>query len=356
MPSDVIARFNVSYLQILDENGKVDKELEPKLSKEKLLEMYRVMLTARRLDERLLKLQRQGRLGTLPISIGQEAASGASALAMNEEDWFVSSYREVAGRIALGEELHQPMMIFGGFEEGNVTSTAPRLLPPSVVLGSQIPVAVGIAYAAKLRGESAAALCFNGDGATSEGDWHEGVNFASVWKAPVVFIVQNNHWAISTPLSKQMNNKTIAQRGIAYEIPSMQVDGNDALAVYTAVKMALERARKGDGPTLIEALTYRMMMHTTADDPKKYRSEEETEAWKNRGPIARFKIYLEGKKLWDDKKNEALESEIQKQIDDAVKHFESYSDFDLDENFNHQFGAPVETLEEQRAEFNKYAK
>jgi pyruvate dehydrogenase E1 component subunit alpha len=356
MPSEVIARFNVSHLQILDENGKVDKELEPKLSKEKLLEIYRVMMTARRLDERLLKMQRQGRVGTLPVSVGQEAASGAAALAMDDDDWFVGSYREVAGRIARGEELHKPMLIFGGFEEGNVSASVPRMLPPSIILGSQIPHAVGIGYACKLRGEKTAVMCFNGDGAASEGDWHEGVNFASVWKAPVVFMVQNNHWAISTPLHKQMNSKTIAQRGIAYDIPCMQVDGNDALAVYTAVKMALDRARKGDGPTLIEALTYRMLMHTTADDPKKYRDEAETEEWKKRDPIARFNTYLKGKRLWNDEKDAELEASVKEQVDAAVKYYESFTDFKLDENFNNQFGTVIPSLEEQRAEYNKYAK
>ncbi|MCB2210619.1 pyruvate dehydrogenase (acetyl-transferring) E1 component subunit alpha [bacterium] len=356
MPSKVIARFDVSYLQILDENGKVDKGLEPKLPREKLLEMYRVMMRARRLDERLLKMQRQGRVGTLPVSVGQEASSGAAAMAMAEEDWFVGSYREVAGRIAMGEEMHKPMLIYGGFEEGNYNEDIPRLLPLAVILGSQIPHAVGIAYASKLRGEKSAVLAFNGDGAASEGDWHEALNFASVWKSPSVFVVQNNHWAISTPLSKQMNSETIAQRGIAYGMPCLQVDGNDALAVYKATKEALDRARKGEGPTLIEALTYRMLMHTTADDPKKYRSDEEAEEWKKRDPITRFKIYLQGKKLWNDKKEAELEEEIKQEIDAAVKYYENFKEFKLDQPFDHQFGTEVASLVEQRAEYNKYAR
>ncbi|MBS1262703.1 MAG: Pyruvate dehydrogenase E1 component subunit alpha [Calditrichaeota bacterium] len=356
MPSKVIARFSVSYQQILDEKGGVDEKLDPKLPDDKLLEIYRVMLTGRRLDERLLKMQRSGRVGTLPVSVGQEAASGAAALAMEDDDWFVGSYREVAGRIARGEELYKSMLIYGGFEEGNISDNAPRMLPLSIILASQIPHAVGLAYAAKMRGEKTAVLAFSGDGATSEGDWHEGINFAATWKAPVVFLVQNNHWAISTPLHKQMNNRTIAQRGVAYDIPCLQVDGNDALAVYKATKEALDRARNGEGPTLIEALTYRMLMHTTADDPKKYRPEQETEEWKKRDPLTRFRAYLVNKRIWDGDRDGELEETVKSEIDAAIEYYRNYADYKLDQPFDHQFGTIVETLEEQRAEYLKYAR
>ena len=351
MPSKVYARFSVSYMQVLDEDGKVDAKLEPKMSEEQLLKLYRVMLTSRRLDERMLKLQRQGRLGTLPVCVGQEAVTAAAALAMDENDWFVGAYRELAGRIMRGEDLVKPMMVYNGMEEGNVTEGMNRVTPVAIILASQIPHAVGIAYAEKIRGNKSAVVSFNGDGSTSEGDWHEALNFAATWQTPNVFVIQNNHWAISTPISKQMHNRSIAQRGIAYDMETIQVDGNDPLAVFKATSEALERARKGEGPTLIEALTYRMLMHTTADDPKKYRNEDEVEEWVKRDPITRFKLYLENKKLWDEKKNEALEEEIKSEIEAAVKEFEAISDLKMDAPFDFIFGESTPTIEEQRQEF-----
>ncbi|MCB2198293.1 pyruvate dehydrogenase (acetyl-transferring) E1 component subunit alpha [bacterium] len=351
MPSKVYARFSVSYMQVLDEDGKVDSKLEPSVSDDELLKLYRVMLTSRRLDERMLKLQRQGRLGTLPVCVGQEAVSAAAALAMAEDDWFVGAYRELAGRVMRGEALVKPMMVYNGMEEGNMTEGMKNVTPVAIILASQIPHAVGIAYAIKIRGEKNAVVSFNGDGSTSEGDWHEALNFAATWQTPNVFVVQNNHWAISTPLSKQMHNRSIAQRGIAYDMESIQVDGNDPLAVYKATKEALDRAKKGEGPTLIEALTYRMLMHTTADDPKKYRKEDEVEEWVKRDPITRFRTYLGNKKLWNAKKDEALEAEIKGEIDAAVKEFESISKVRMDEPFDYIFGEKEEIIEEQRQEF-----
>jgi pyruvate dehydrogenase E1 component alpha subunit len=351
MPTKVIQKFSISYMQILDEDGTIDEKLDPKLSKDDLLKLYRIMLLARRTDERMLKLQRQGRLGTLPVCVGQEAVSAAAALALEKDDWMVTAYRELAGRLMRGEKPLNPMLVYAGFEEGNVIKDNNRVLPVAIILGSQVPHAVGIAYAEKVKGTKNAVLAFYGDGASSQGDIHEAINFAAVWKAPVVFLNQNNHWAISTPLNKQMANETLAQRSIAYGIPGIQVDGNDALAVYRATKEALDRARKGEGPSLIEANTYRMLMHTTADDPKKYRSQEEVEEWVKRDPITRFKIYLEKKKFWDDKKNEKLEEELKAEIDEAVTQFESYTDFKLDEPFETTFGSEVAPLVEQHREF-----
>lgn len=351
MPSKVYARFSVSYMQVLDEDGKVDSKLEPSVTDDELLKLYRVMLTSRRLDERMLKLQRQGRLGTLPVCVGQEAVSAAAGLAMAEDDWFVGAYRELAGRIMRGEGLVKPMLVYNGMEEGNITEGMKNVTPVAIILASQIPHAVGIAYAIKIRNEKNAVVSFNGDGSTSEGDWHEALNFAATWQTPNVFIVQNNRWAISTPLSKQMHNASIAQRGVAYDMESIQVDGNDPLAVYKATKEALDRAKKGEGPTLIEALTYRMLMHTTADDPKKYRKEDEVEEWVKRDPITRFRTYLENKKLWNAKKDEALEAEIKSEIEAAVKEFESITEVRMDEPFDYIFGDKLDIIEEQRQEF-----
>jgi pyruvate dehydrogenase E1 component alpha subunit len=194
-------------------------------------------------------------------------------------------------------------------------------------------------------------LSFCGDGATSQGDFHEALNFAGVWQAPVVFIVQNNQWAISVPRARQTRSETLAQKAIAYGIPGLQVDGNDALAMYRATREALERARAGEGPTLIEADTYRLMMHTTADDPRKYRSEaEEAAAWK-REPLIRLRLYLEGKGLWDAARQEALEKEVRGQIEAAVKEFETPKTFKPDAPFDHVLGTPSGEIERQRREF-----
>jgi pyruvate dehydrogenase E1 component alpha subunit len=351
MPLKTIEKFSIDYMQILDEKGKVDKNLEPDISNEELLKLYRFMVLSREADSRMLKMQRQGRLGTLPACMGQEASFCAPTLAINDNDWFVGSYRELGGRLMRGEPLVNTMLVYNGWEEGSYNPQSPRTLPVAIVLASQLPYAVGLAYASQQKGEDSVALAFFGDGASSEGDFHEALNFAAVWKAPVVFVNQNNHYAISTPRHKQTASNTIAQKAISYGIPSIQVDGNDALAVYKATKEAVDRARAGEGPTLIENITYRMLMHTTADDPTKYRDDEEVQAWKDRDPLIRFKKYLTNKKIWNNKKQEALEAEIKAELEAAVKEFESMSDFKPDAHFDYLFGDQPEVIEEQRREF-----
>jgi len=190
-----------------------------------------------------------------------------------------------------------------------------------------------------------------GDGATSQGDFHEALNFASVWKAPVVFICQNNKWAISIPQSKQTASKTLAQKAIAYNIPGIQVDGNDALAMYKATKEALLRAYKGEGPTFIEAVTYRMMMHTTADDPTRYRKDDEVESWRDKDPLIRFKSYMEKKGIWNDDAEAKLQAEIKEEVDQSVKEFEAMTEFKPDSSFDYVYEEPGVELEKQRAEF-----
>ena len=298
MPRKQIAKFSVQHLQILDENGKLDAKLEPKLSRDELLEMYRWMRLARELDERMLKLQRQGRLGTFPPNTGQEAISIPVALAMKEKDWFVGAFRELGGRLVRGEPLTSTLYYYNGWEEGNILPDKNlRIMPNSVVIGCQIEHAAGLAWASRYKNEDSATVCFIGDGGTSEGDFHEGLNFASVWKVPVVYIVQNNQWAISVPREIQTASQTLAQKGIAYGMPCLQVDGNDPLAMHVAITEALDAARKGEGPTLIEAVTYRLMMHTTADDPKKYRTEEEEQCAWEKEPLDSFQKVSGGQGL-----------------------------------------------------------
>ncbi len=353
MPRKTLAEFKVEHLQVLDENGKLDKELEPDLADGDLLRLYRGMVRARELDQRMLKLQRQGRIGTFGPCTGQEAPSTAAALAMQDDDWFVGAFRELGGRLFRGEPLTNTLFYYNGWEEGNVLpkEVGRRMTPLAVVVGTQILHAAGIGYALKLKGEKAAAVTFCGDGATSEGDFHEGLNFAAVWQAPVVFISQNNQWAISIPREKQTRSETIAQKGIAYGVPCIQVDGNDALACYVAIKEALERAYRGEGPTLIEAVTYRLMMHTTADDPTKYRTKDQEDVWWQKEPLIRFQKYLSAKGLWDDAKEEALREELRAEVDTAVKEFEATAPWPLDRPFDHVFAETHPSIEKQHQEY-----
>ncbi|MFH0980627.1 MAG: pyruvate dehydrogenase (acetyl-transferring) E1 component subunit alpha [Planctomycetota bacterium] len=352
MPLKPVARFSISYLQILDEKGKLDEKLEPQLSPDELKKLYWWMCLAREADQRMHKLQRQGRTGTFPLSTGQEATVCGATFAMTDRDWYVGAYRDLGGRLMRGEPFSRYCLYWNGHEEGNVNPAGGRTLPTSVIIGAQTLHAVGIAYAMRYRGETdSAVVTFCGEGATSEGDFHEALNFAAVWAAPVVFICQNNQWAISVPREKQTHSRTIAQKAVAYDIPGLQVDGNDVLAVYKATKEALERARAGGGPTFIEAITYRLLMHTTADDPSKYRSKTEEEEWWKRDPIPRFRRYLETKGVWNDELQAGLETEVEETVNAGVQEFEAMHGFKPDAPFDHVFGTRHDRTEAQRAEF-----
>jgi pyruvate dehydrogenase E1 component alpha subunit len=352
MPMKPLESFGVSYLQVLDEGGNVDGDLEPKLGEGDLVKLYRFMLLAREADQRALKLQRQGRIGTFGPCTGQEASSGAPAFAMGEKDWHVGAFRELAGQLVRGMPVENFFLFHAGYEEGNVFPKGSRTLPIAIVVASQTLHAVGIAYAMKYRGErDSAVLTSFGDGATSQGDFHEAMNFAAVWQAPVVFVCQNNQWAISMPRSKQTHSRTLAQKAIAYGMPGIQVDGNDALAMYRATKEALDRAHDGGGPTLIEAVTYRLMMHTTSDDPTRYRTDQEVEAWWKKEPLIRFRLYLEKKGFWDAGKQSALEADVKKEVEEAVARFEARRDYRPDASFDYVYGTKVPGIEAQRAEF-----
>lgn len=353
MPLKEVGKFSVSYLQILDEHGQVDSKLAPKLEPEQLRDIYRWMVLAREADQRMLKLQRQGRMGTFPLCTGQEAAACGAAYAMEPQDWFVGSYRELAGRLVRGQSLVQYMRYWNGYEEGNQQPKKERLLPVAAIIASQLLHAVGVGYAAKLREEGSAVVTFFGDGATSEGDFHEALNFAGVWQVPVVFVCLNNGYAISLPRETQTRCETIAQKAIAYGFEGIQVDGNDVLAVYRATKAALDRARQGAGPTLIEALTYRLMMHTTADDPRRYRMEKEVESWWERDPIGRLRKHLENTKAWDEKREQALMAEVKREVELAVKQCETETSSRPDAPFDHVFGARYPDIERQRQAFLK---
>jgi pyruvate dehydrogenase E1 component alpha subunit len=352
MPKNEVGTWNISSLQILDENGKVDSKLEPEIPEKDLLALYRWMTLAREADQRLINLQRQGRIGTAGPSTGQEAAHIVPAYLLNDKDWFVGAFRELGARLLRGETIAQSFLYYNGFEEGNRKPGKYNTTPISIIVGSQYLHAAGIGYAIKYRGEKdTAVIAFGGDGSTSEGDFHEALNFAGVWQVPVVFIVQNNQYAISVPRHKQTHSMTLAQKAIAYDIPGIQVDGNDPLAMWAASKEALDRAKSGGGPTLIEAVTYRLMMHTTADDPTKYRKQEEVDGWKIKDPLIRFQKYLAAKGIWDERKQAALEAETKAEVDSAVKEFEAVKDLPPDACFDYVFGTKHDVIEEQRQEF-----
>lgn len=314
---------DIDYLSILDENGQLDSELEPDITNERHLRMFKAVLLGRRFDERMLDLQRQGRIGTFPPIKGQEAAQIGSVALLRDRDWLAPSFRETAAEIMRGRPMESVLLYYNGYNEGTIIPENQRDLPMSVPVGSQIIHAVGLGWAAKYRQTDEVVMTFFGDGATSEGDFHEGMNCAAVYQTPVVFVCQNNQWAISIPLSQQTHSETLAQKALAYGMPGIQVDGNDILAVYAATAEAVDRARAGGGPTFIECVTYRIMMHTTADDPKKYRSEEEVELWKKKDPLLRYQNYLLKKNIITESDLATLEEEIKQEIQAAIDRAET---------------------------------
>lgn len=312
----------VEYLSILDKDGNVDKDLEPDLPDDLLQKLHRFMLLGRRFDERMLRLQRQGRIGTFAPIEGQEASQIGPVATLREDDWMVPAFRESGAMIWRGQSMEGILLLYGGYNQAGEIPEGINNLPVAVPVGTQILHAAGLAYGMKYRGDDRVAMAFFGDGATSEGDFHEGLNFAGVFQTPAVFVCQNNQWAISVPRRHQTRSETLAQKALAYGLPGIQVDGNDVLATYVAAQEAVERARSGGGPTLIECVTYRRSVHTTADDPTRYRTDEEVEEWEERDPITRFQAYLKGKDLLSDEKLEEIEKEIDQEIRDAVERAE----------------------------------
>jgi len=347
---------SIDHLSILDEHGKLDAALEPAIDDSLLVRLHRTMLLARRFDERLLSLQRQGRIGTFPPIAGQEAAHLGAVAALRGSDWVVPAFREMAADLWRGRPMESIIIYNNGFNEGSRIPDERNDMPIAVPVGSQILHAVGIAWAMKYRGKDDVAMTFFGDGATSQGDFHEGLNFAGVFEVPVVFVCQNNQWAISIPRSKQTRSQTLAQKAIAYGIPGIQVDGNDILAVFAAAQEAVARARAGKGATLIECVTYRMAVHTTADDPKRYRADAEVEEWRRRDPIARFQSYLTGKGLLSAEavkaEEEAIAADIQAAVDRAEQQMKTLGDPLL--MFEHAYAGMPDYLKEQRADFIRF--
>ncbi len=369
MPIKTIEKFEVKYLQILNEKGVVDKKLEPKLSKADLKKMYKLMVLARVYDEICLKLQREGRMGTYPPLKGQEASQIGSAFAMKKTDWMFPSFREAGVYITRGVPIKNTLLVWMGNEEGNNIPDDKTNFSVSVPVGTQILHAVGAGWAAKLKGDNTACVVYFGDGATSEGDFHEAFNFAGVFQTNTVFICQNNQFAISVPrycsipshspinypcYSQQSASKTLAQKAFAYGFEGIQVDGNDVLAVYSATKKALENARSGKGPAFIECLTFRMGPHTTADDPLKYRNEKEYRDWEKKDPISRFQIYLKKKKIWDEKFEQQVQTESKAEVNKGVTAAEAEPKPRIDGMFAFVFEEMPPRLKEQMNEAEEF--
>lgn len=343
--------------KIIDNNGKViDKKLMPALEDHFLIQAYREMLFARTADYMAVSYQRQGRMYTYPPNLGQEAISGALGKVMREEDWLVPAFRELGAWLAKGATLKEVFMYFMGYEDGSLFKNAPKLLPVSVPIASQLLHATGIGYAIQYKNEKEVVFAIVGDGGTSEGDFHEALNFASVWKVPVVFIVQNNQFAISVPVKKQMNSVNIAVKSFAYGMPGIKVDGNDFFAMYLALKEAAEYAEAGNGPVLIEALTYRQGAHTTSDDPTKYRTSEEEQQWQLTDPLTWFNKYLKSKKLWDDKMEQEIIEQFKLEVDKQFEEAENVPPYKLEDVFKYTYVDMPEDLKVQQMEYENFLK
>ncbi len=344
----VIANFDVKFSQILDENGVCDEKNKPKISDDILKEMYRFLILTKTFDDKALKLQRQGRMGTYAPMRGQEACQIGSAFAMQKNDWVFPAFRENGVYMIKGVQPEMLYRYWMGDERGMQIPKGINILPVSITVGAHLPHAVGAAMAFNYLGEKNVSIVYFGDGATSEGDFHTALNFAGVYKAPCVFICQNNQWAISVPVKEQTASQTIAQKAIAYGFPGVQVDGNDVFAVYKATNEAVERARSGLGPTLIECFTYRLADHTTSDDAKRYRNEEELKKWEKKDPITRFEKYLSEKRIINPVLIGKVKAECDQQIERAVKNAESVKPQPPTEMFDYLFESQTQEMKEQR--------
>lgn len=335
-------------MRVLTPEGHLEGDLPSGLDEEKLQEAYSWMVRMRLFDSRCLLLQRQGRLGTYPPLSGQEACQVGSALPLRKSDWVVPTYRDGGAMMIHGVPIKSLLRYWMGDEWGSYMPDV-RCLPIVIPIATQLPHAVGLAWSEQRKGTDNVVVGLFGDGATSEGDFHEALNFAGVFRLPVIFFCENNGYAISVPFHRQ-SAAPIALRACGYGMPGVRVDGNDFMAVYGAMRNAVERARSGEGPTLIEAITYRCGPHTTADDPTRYRSEDESKLWQEqRDPIVRFRRFLEAEKLWNDELEDKLQSETRAEIAAAVSEIEALPPSPASDMFDYVYAQRPWFLDEQRA-------
>lgn len=345
-----IARFEVDFNQIINEQGEQCNPL-PSFAENKdaLLDLYRVMVRTRVFDKKAIALQRTGKMGTYAPINGQEAISTAIGHAMHAEDVLIPYYRDYAAQLQRGVKMSEILAYWGGDERGSQFSCDSEDLPICVPIASQCLHATGVAFAFKYRNQQRVAVTCIGEGGTSEGDFYEAMNVAGAWKLPVVFVVNNNFWAISVPLSKQTATETIAQKAIAAGFKGVQVDGNDVIACRGVIGEAIEKARRGEGPTLVEALTYRLCDHTTADDATRYQPQDEVDKAKTKEPIARYKHYLEEQKLWNNEQEEQLIKECTAAVQEEVDIYLNRPGQRIESAFDYHYETLPDYLMEQRA-------
>lgn len=351
-----IASFEVFFTQFLDPEGLVRASLPPFARDPELLrQLYRAMIETRAFDKKTVALQRTGQLGTYASCLGQEAIGTAIGTALHPEDIYIPAYREYAAQFLRGVAMHEILLYWAGDERGSAWAAEPAHhdFPLSVPIATHMPHAVGVAYALKLRREPRVVLASCGDGATSKGDFYEAISSARVWNLPVVFVVSNNQWAISMPRERQTGAETLAQKGIAGGINGEQVDGNDVIAMRFVLERAIERARSGHGPALIEAITYRLHDHTTADDARRYRAEDEVRTAWERCPIRRLKRYLESQELWSADDEEALLASAGEQAEAAARAFLAIEPRPPETIFDHLYAQLPSSLQWQREEVRR---
>ena len=340
----------IPYRQYIDEAGRAVSDI-PGFARnaQDLLPLYRAMMLTRAFDEKAVALQRTGRLGTYASSLGQEAVGVGTAAAMRDDDVLLPSFRDQSAMLWRGVTMNELLLYWGGDERGSNFANAKHDFPICVPVASQFPHAVGVALALKTANNDAVAVVIGGDGATSKGDFYESINAAGLWRLPVVFIINNNQWAISVPRSKQTAAKTLAQKAIAAGIEGVQVDGNDVVAVRDIVSQALERARGKEGPTLIEAITYRLSDHTTADDASRYRRDEDVSPHWQQEPLRRLRNYLQTMDALDQKNEEIMRSEISALVDEAAKTYLEMPPQPATAMFDHLFASLPPALQSQHA-------
>ena len=339
--------FDYPIKKIIDDEGFfIDSTFEKQIDEKLVKDFYYNMVRIRTFDRKAINLQRQGRLGTYAPFEGQEAAQVGSALAIGPDDWVFPTYRDHGATLTFGADMVRSYLYWNGRVEGCVPPEGKNIFPPAVPIATQLPHATGAAWAEKRRGTQNAAIAYFGDGATSEGDFHEGLNFASVFKVPVVFFNQNNGYAISLPIEKQMNSATIAQKSVAYGMPGIRIDGNDCFAVYFETKKAFDNARNGNGPTLIEAVTWRTGAHTTADDPSKYRPIEQGKNIVD--PLLRLELFMKNYGYWDEVWVQETKEKTTDEIEAAVEEMESFPAPIVDDIFNHVYAEMPSHLAEQK--------
>jgi pyruvate dehydrogenase E1 component alpha subunit len=337
-------------LSLLDEAGKLASFPQgmPRLTDEQALAAYKTMVLSRQADEWAVSLNRQGRMPTYALNKGQEANSVGALMAVRSDDWFVPAFRELGGMLVRGISLKQYFLYWYGNEWANhMPVDTFHMMPISVPVGSQMLHAVGLAWAERYQGSDRIAITFMGEGASSEGEFHEACNLAGVWKAGVILYAQNNHWSISLPWSKQSASRTLAEKAFAYGFPGIRIDGNDIFAVYAAVKLAADRARAGEGPTLIEGLTYRLGAHTTSDDPTKYRTDEEVKQWEARDPLLRLERYLIRTKHLTEEKAVRLREQSLACAQTAYEEVEQAPDAVVEDGFRYLYLEMPEIMEAQ---------